>query len=122
MATIFRLVVLGGLSLVLFAGCASRITDGVPTTITPNVVRVKVNDVVSVNVFLSQPRKSAGTLTLNVGSPEFVRPASNENSVQVQVGQDAVQFRLQGVKGGESLVFATLDGYRVQARVVVTNQ
>ena len=122
-ARVFRFCGLLVLVLGLFAGgCSNRFDDGVPTTISPHFLRVKVDDTIAVSVFLSQPRTNEGTMTFNVANTDVLRPAEESVSVKVNPGEDTVHFTFQGVQAGETTIFVTMDTARVQAKVIITNQ
>lgn len=113
-----------GLSIFLFlgAGCSAVVSDGVPTTINPNIVRVKVGSVATVTVFLSKPREAATSLKFRIDDTEVVTSGQDKSEVAIQPGAGSVSFLIQGVKVGTSRVYAQIGEFSVSAGVVVTNK
>ena len=106
-----------------FSGCGTPIRDASPVSINPTVIRVKVNDVVSVQVNLSKAREKAATMSFIIDNPDILRPAAAQTSVDVAVGQDAVSFTFQGIKAGTTLLRARFaDSEEIKADVVVVEQ
>ncbi len=115
---LFSFILLG---IALFSfGCSNHFSDAVPTSISPPYFRVKVNDTITVSVFLSQPRQEAGKVKFSISDTNILRPAVTPSEVNVEKGTDVVFYEVQGIKAGEAILYAELDGVRVQARVIVT--
>lgn len=112
------------LSLVgMFSACGTPITDGVVLNINPTVVRVGVNEVTTVQVFLTKPREKAGELTFYIDDSSILAPATKEGKVAVQPGQDMISFDVQGIKTGRTGIKAKLDGnIVVRVPVIVSAQ
>ena len=113
-----------GLSVFLFlgAGCSAVVSDGVPTTINPNVVRVKVGSVTTVTVFLSKARETATNLNFRIDDTAVVTSGQEKSEIPVQPGQGSVTFLVQGVAAGTTRVYAVIGEFSVSAPIVVSNQ
>lgn len=120
------LVLCGALFLaVSFAtACGTPIRDGQPVAIIPNVVQVKVNEVVTITISLSKPREKAGKLFILIGDNTKILPADEKTQVDVAPGQNSITFSLQGIAAGITNVSARMEneGELVTSQVVVGAQ
>lgn len=93
----------------LFVGCGTPVYDGIPVSISPPVIQMRVNQVVSVLVTLSKPRDKAGKLYIIIDNPKVLLPASTKTEVEVPVGQATVNFSVQGIDVGRTLIRARME-------------
>lgn len=107
----------------LFAACGTPNVDGSVLNINPSIVRVGVNQVTTVQVFLTKPREKAGVLQFFIDDSSIVAPATVKAEVAVAAGQDMISFDLQGLAAGTTNIKAKLDGnFVVSVPVVVSEQ
>lgn len=116
-------VLMSGL-FVCMTGCGTPQVDASVLTINPSVVRVKVNQVTTVQIFFTKPRENDGQLEIFVDDQEIVAPATTTAVVEIKAGEDSVSFDIQGVKPGQTNVKARLDKALrpVTVPVIVSNQ
>jgi hypothetical protein len=108
----------------LLQGCGTPMRDGLPVSITPSVIRVKINDVTTMLVTLSRPREKAARMIIMIDDPSIIRPAVESSEVAVAEGQNTVSFTLQGVKEGRTTLRARIvdEGEAISAQVLVAAQ
>lgn len=97
------------LSFGLIQGCGTPVYDGIPVSISPPVIQMRVNQVVSVLVTLSRPRDKAGKLYIIIDNPSVLLPASSKTEIEVPAGQATVNFSIQGIGAGRTLIRARME-------------
>ena len=110
---LFLLVTLG-------MACSPAITDGVPTTINPSTLRISVNETATLTVFLSKPREAEGALTLTYDDPAIAQNSDGAKEIKIQPGDSSISFEVQGLKEGDTKIYAAVGDSRATAAIRVT--